>query len=120
MLWTIGGWIAFGLGVVGAVLPLLPTVPFMLLAAFCFARSSDRVHALLITHPRLGPPISDWQSSGAIRPPAKVAATLAIAASFGISLWLALPPLGLIAQAKEMELLEDPGQECRSMRDPAR
>ena len=98
-IWFIGGVIALGLALIGIPVPGLPTVPFLLLAAFCFARSSDRVHEWLITHPRLGPPISDWQSSGAIRPPAKVAATLAIAASFGISLWLALPLLGLIAQA---------------------
>lgn len=44
-LWALAGFISFGLGLIGAVLPVIPTVPFILLAAFCFARSSERLNA---------------------------------------------------------------------------
>ena len=98
-IWAILGLICVGLAMVGVVLPLLPTVPFLLLAAFFFARSSSRLHNWLITHPSFGPLIVDWQSSGAIRPGAKKAATVSIAAVFGLSLLLALPSHVLIIQA---------------------
>jgi len=85
-LWTMGGWGFFGIGLVGAALPLLPTVPFMLLAAACFARGSDRVHHWLVTHPRFGPPIRDWREHRTIGREAKSAAMVAIMLAFCISL----------------------------------
>lgn len=81
------------LGVIGAALPLLPTVPFLLLAAFCFARSSPRLHDRLLAHPRFGPPIRDWRAQGAISRRAKWIATVSMscafagAAVFGAPLW---------------------------------
>jgi len=88
VLWLIGGLGSVGLAAIGAVLPLLPTVPFLLLAAFCFARSSERLHAWLLDHPRFGPPITDWTERGAIGRGAKWAATGSILAAFGLSLLL--------------------------------
>jgi uncharacterized membrane protein YbaN (DUF454 family) len=97
--WLALGWLCVGLGAIGAVLPLLPTVPFLLLAAICFARSSERVHQWLITHPRFGPPIQDWQRSGAIRRRVKWYATISIAISFAIPLSLGAAEWVLAIQA---------------------
>ncbi|WP_170426302.1 YbaN family protein [Ruegeria arenilitoris] len=98
-LWAALGLLCVGLAVIGVVLPLLPTVPFLLLAAFFFARSSSRLHTWLITHKTFGPMILDWQRSRAIRPNAKKAATVSVAAVFGLSVLLALPSHVLIIQA---------------------
>ncbi|MND97577.1 hypothetical protein SAMN05216201_10386 [Pseudomonas linyingensis] len=54
------GWLSVALGVIGIFLPVLPTTPFLLLAAACFVRSSRRVYIWLVTHPRLGPWIRDY------------------------------------------------------------
>ena len=64
------GWLSVVLGVAGIFLPILPTTPFILLAAWCFNRSSPLFHNWLITHPKLGPIISTWNSSDGI--PVKV------------------------------------------------
>lgn len=97
--WTAAGMLSFGIGAVGAFVPLLPTVPLMLLAAFCFARGSERFHDWLIHHPRFGPSIRDWQAHGAISPPAKRAAVGAILLAFGGSFLLGLPAYALGIQA---------------------
>ncbi len=99
MFWIAAGWTAVALGVIGSVVPLLPTVPFMLLAAFCFARGSDRAHAWLMSHPRFGPAIEDWRASGAISRPAKRLAVASILAGFGLSLALGVSGTVLAAQA---------------------
>lgn len=97
-LWAAGGAVALALGLVGIVTPLLPTVPFLLLAAFCFARSSSRLHRWLVDHPKLGPPIRDWQKNGAISPRAKRLATLSIGVTFAVSVALGLRWWVLAAQ----------------------
>lgn len=97
-LWGLAGALALLLGLAGIALPLLPTVPFLLLAAFCFARSSRQLHDWLVTHPTLGAPIRDWERSGAIGYGAKRLATVSILAAFGISLALGLRPLILLVQ----------------------
>lgn len=98
-LWLICGLTSVGLALVGAVLPLVPTVPFLLLAAFCFARSSERLHAWLLDHPRFGPPIADWTERGAIGRGAKWAATGSILAAFGLSVLLGVGATILLVQA---------------------
>lgn len=89
--WTVAGFVALGLGVVGIALPILPTTPLVLLAAFCFSRGSPRFHGWLLAHPRFGPMINDWQANGAIHPRAKRMAVGMMGAAFALSLWLALP-----------------------------
>lgn len=80
-LWFGLGIAAVAAGVVGIVLPLVPTTPFLLLAAFAFSRSSPRFEAWLLGHPRLGPPIRDWQTHRAIGRRAKVMAVALMAAA---------------------------------------
>ena len=60
------GWISLTLGVIGIVLPLLPTTPFVLLAAACFAKSSPRFHKWLLTHKFFGPIIENFKSGKGI------------------------------------------------------
>lgn len=81
------GFICLILGVIGIILPLLPTTPFLLLAAACFARSSDRFHDWLINHPDLGSIIVNWQQHRAMAPKAKRASTVLIVLSFSISIY---------------------------------
>lgn len=96
--WLILGLISFSLGVIGAFLPLLPTVPFMLLSAFLFSKSSERLHNWLITHPTFGPSIEDWQRNGAITKRIKLYSTASVAAAFVLSIVLGLKPIILIIQ----------------------
>ncbi|MBO9399435.1 YbaN family protein [Shimia sp. R9_3] len=98
-IWLICGLICVAFALVGVVLPLLPTVPFLLLAAFCFARSSQKLHNWLLSHKLFGPMIDDWHRNGAIRPSAKRAATLSIMLVFAISLALGVKTTVLIIQA---------------------
>jgi uncharacterized protein len=80
-LWTAAGLLFVGIGAVGAVLPLLPTVPFLLLALFCFARGNPVWEQRLLDHPTYGPLLSDWRERRAIPRRAKWAALTAMALS---------------------------------------
>ena len=75
------GWLLFALGFVGAFLPVLPTTPFMLLALWCFARSSDRFHDWLYTHRLFGPPLQQWHEYRVIPLAAKLTALFFMSAS---------------------------------------
>ncbi|MDZ3831252.1 MAG: YbaN family protein [Sphingopyxis sp.] len=90
------GCLSLALGGIGAVLPLLPTVPFIILAAFCFARSSPKLEAWLVHHPSFGPHIVAWRDKGAISRKGKVAGLLGFAFSILISLVLAPWPWMLV------------------------
>lgn len=81
------GWMGVVLGCLGAVLPLLPTTPFILLAAWAFGRSSTRWQQWLRRHPRFGTLVRDWQDHQVIPPWDKGAASVAIAGSFA---WLTM------------------------------
>jgi len=89
------GWICFALGFVGAFIPLLPTTPFMLLAAYFFSKNSPRVHSWLTRLPYCGDAIIDWERDRVIRPKAKVMAVLVMAIVFTFSIFFGHLHLGL-------------------------
>ena len=80
------GWVSLALGIIGIFLPLLPTTPFVLLSAYCFSKSSPRLHQWLVNQPRLGPMIRNWEQQGSISQNAKVTATVLIVSLFSFSL----------------------------------
>nr|MBF0683972.1 YbaN family protein [Pseudomonas sp.] len=82
------GWLAVLLGVIGIFLPVLPTTPFLLLAAACFVRSSRRFYDWLVMHPRLGPWFRDYLEGNGIPLKAKIYAIATMWLSIGVSCWL--------------------------------
>ncbi|MFB9947667.1 YbaN family protein [Rhizobium puerariae] len=86
------GWLFVAIGVAGAFLPVLPTTPFLLLAVACFARSSPRLEAWLLEHPKFGPPLRDWREKGAIPRKAKIAAVVMMTLSYAIFWFGTSPP----------------------------
>ena len=95
-LYLTGGFVALALGALGIFLPLLPTVPFMILAAFFFARSSPALEARLLDHQHFGPHIRRWRERGAISRRGKRAALAAFAFSAMLALFLAPFPWFLV------------------------
>ena len=95
-LFLIAGIVSLLLGAVGTILPLLPTVPFLLLAAFCFARASPRLEQWLLEHPRFGPHINNWRRSRAISRPAKKMAVLTLGLSIAAGFILLSFPWSLL------------------------
>jgi uncharacterized membrane protein YbaN (DUF454 family) len=65
-LWMAAGGLSLAMGLVGVVLPLLPTTPLVLLAAFCFSRGSERCERWIVEHPQLGPLVRDWRETRAV------------------------------------------------------
>lgn len=96
--WFAIGILSLGTGLVGIVLPLLPTTPFILLAAYAFARSSRRWHDWLMGHSVFGPMIRDWQAHGAISRRGKISAFIALAVVLVISVVLQVPAVWLAVQ----------------------
>lgn len=80
------GWAFVVVGLVGIFLPILPTTPFALVAAYCFSKGSPRWHAWLLARPILGPLIVDWERDGVIAPRAKVLATVMMVLLFAYTL----------------------------------
>ncbi|VFR34834.1 Similar to hypothetical protein DUF454 [plant metagenome] len=85
------GFLFIGLGLIGAVLPVMPTTIFLILAAWCMARSSPRMEAWLLSHPTFGPTLRDWQRNGAISRKGKALACTGMTAGYVI-FWLSVRP----------------------------
>lgn len=132
--WIFGtiGVIALGLGLVGIVVPLVPTTPFLLLAAACFMRSSDRLYGWLINHKWFGGYIKSYREHRAITRRARIVslavlwsamsyAILVIAPMWWLRILLALIAVGvslyllrLKTLTKDLTLLEEEGINGRS------
>jgi len=88
ILLIIAGVLSLVLGVIGAFVPLLPTVPLVLLAAYCFGRSSERLHQWLLHHRYFGPIIDNFQAGKGIPKRVKYRTIAIIWLSMGFSCWM--------------------------------
>ncbi len=78
-LWIAAGLVFTGIAVLGVALPILPTTPFLLLASWCFARSSPRLQAWLRQSKLFGPMLADWERERGVSLPVKVGALGSVA-----------------------------------------
>ena len=85
------GFLSLGLGILGIVLPLLPTTPLVLLAAFFFAHGSERTHGWLLRHQLFGPIVREWQNHRRIPARAKWTSIVLVVVAFTISAFV-VPP----------------------------
>lgn len=97
--WHAAGWIFVALGVIGAFLPIMPTVVFLLAAAWCFSKSHPHLAEKLYAHPRYGPPLRDWRDRRAISRRGKVSAIVAMTASVPFTALVLGPLFALIPVA---------------------
>ena len=93
------GFISLALGALGIFVPLLPTTPFLLLSAFAFANSSERMHQWLLDHNIFGPLIDNWRQHRAISRRAKVVSILSMIAILLITVLMPVPTYVIVIQA---------------------
>ena len=87
-LWITAGALALATGLVGIFLPVLPTVPFVLLAAYCFSNGSPRCERWMLEHRHFGPMVRDWRANRSVPLRVKQIATLSMAGGAAIAWWL--------------------------------
>jgi uncharacterized membrane protein YbaN (DUF454 family) len=98
------GWLMVATGIVGAFLPVLPTTPFLLIALWCFSKSSPRLENWLLSHPRFGPSLRNWREKGAIPRKAKIAALSLMTMSYAL-FWFGTEPSALRATVVAVVML---------------
>lgn len=115
-LFLVAGWACVGLGILGIIMPLLPTTPFLLLAVWAFSKSSPELAERIRQHRIAGPYIRDWQDAGVIPVKAKVLALAMMAALLAYMhlaaetpLWLELP-VAAVLLAVSAYILSRPGR----------
>ena len=101
------GTVSLVLGLIGIILPLLPTTPFLLLSAACYARSSDRFYNGLLANRVFGPPIKEWRDYRSVAKRTKLTSIIIIIISFGITIVLVLdtPVAKIILSAVALGLI---------------
>lgn len=99
ILWLILGWTTFALGIIGAFLPVVPTVPFLLLSVLGFAKSSPKMRNRILRHPRFGPPIRDWLRTGAITRRTKAISSIAMGCGVVVAFLMGVPLWAVGSQA---------------------
>ena len=106
ILWAVGT-VSLALGIIGVVLPGLPTTPFLLLTAACYAKASPKLHARLLNHKLIGPMLRDWESNRSLKRRTKVVAVSMMLIMVSFSIWtfkekvlvqLLLLALGLVGE----------------------
>lgn len=86
LLW-LGGSVSLALGALGVLMPGLPTTPFVLLAAACFARASPRLHQWMLNHRWMGPMLRDWERDRSLTRRSKTIAVGSMLLMVSLSIW---------------------------------
>lgn len=95
-IYFVAGLTCVAIGFVGVFLPVLPTTPFLILAAACFARSSSKLERWLLEHPLFGPALRQWRERGAISRKTKAIALAGASAGF-VLFWIRVDPDPIVA-----------------------
>lgn len=103
-LWLTLAGVSLGAGALGIVVPLLPTTPFVLVAAYAAAKGSPRLHAWILRHRAFGPIVRDWQAGGAVTRKTKLVALATMSVSAAIAV-LVTPPAAAVAAIGSMTLV---------------
>ena len=110
------GLIFVGIGMVGAVLPVMPTVPFLIIALMCFAKSSERLHNWLYNLPTFGPALQQWDRHRVIPRIVKIYTIAAMGFSMGFVIafsqapWYAIAAMGVVIVLVAGYVLSKPSQ----------
>lgn len=94
-LYLVLGYLFVLLGLVGAFLPIVPTTPFLILAAFCFSKSSPKMHQYILNLPHFGQHVRDWEMYGVISKKAKAMSLFILWLCFGMTLYFVPVHLGV-------------------------
>lgn len=129
ILYLLAGLMLLALGIIGIFVPLMPTTIFLILAAWCFARSSPRLERWLLNHKRLGPTVVAWRENGAISRHNKALAATGMTLGFaifwigarpGLWLWLLVAAIMLACAAYVLSRPEPPQPGARATPDTDR
>ena len=104
LFWVVVGTLFLAIGALGAVLPVLPTTPFVILAAFAYGKGSPALRGWLVSSRTFGPMIADWEAHGAIAPRYKLMGIGMMAAVFGLSVYYSVSTTVLVVQAVGMTI----------------